>query len=232
MPGALRHGAAAIGNAIPGAWLEALPKHAAGKLPKLFAALQADDPVSLYTSVVSRWRSPHGLVLGASEPEPTYANGFADFREWMMYTDAITYLPDDILAKLDRAAMAISLETRVPYLDPEVVELAWSLPIAFRAHAGEPKRALRRLLHRYVPRELVERPKAGFAIPLAGWLRGELRGWAEALLEPARLAREGLLDPAPVRHAWETHAAGRGDHAERLWNVLMFQAWHEQARAP
>src|SRR5207253_7950555 len=174
--------ATSIMEALPG-----LPRvaSAADKLPKALAALSSDGEAGLYASVVSHWSDPARLVPGAAEPRsrpreyPGDAPPFDDFREWMMYTDTLAYLPDDILAKVDRASMAASLETRVPYLDPRIIAFAWSLPIEWRAHQGESKRVLRRLLHRYVPAGLVERPKAGFAVPLARWLRGELREWAE-----------------------------------------------------
>jgi asparagine synthase (glutamine-hydrolysing) len=154
-----------------------------------------------------------------------------DFREWMMRTDAVTYLPDDILAKVDRAAMAVGLETRVPFLDPRVVAFAWRLPLSYRLREGESKRVLRRVLYRHVPRALVERPKAGFAVPLAAWLRGPLRDWAESLLAEGRLQREGYFTPAPIRKAWAEHLSGRRDWQYHLWDVLMFQSWLDHQHA-
>ncbi|MGE0358424.1 MAG: asparagine synthase (glutamine-hydrolyzing) [Burkholderiales bacterium] len=247
VPAGLRRAAAAALEALPARWSSALlgalpgaPAVAAlpDKVPKLLEALRAGSDAERYAGVVSHWSAPAALVKGTVEPPsrpldfPGDAPGLADFREWMMYTDALTYLPDDILVKVDRAAMAASLETRVPFLDPRVVAFAWSLPVDYRAHETHPKRVLRRLLHRHVPPELVERPKAGFAVPLAAWLRGELRDWAEALLDPARLAREGVFEPAPIRRAWEEHLSGRRDWPYHLWDVLMFQAWHERQRNP
>ncbi len=150
-----------------------------------------------------------------------------DATAWMMRADTLTYLPDDILCKVDRAAMAISLETRVPFLDHRVLELAWRLPPSMKIRDGQGKWALRQLLYRQVPRALIERPKAGFALPIGQWLRGPLRDWAEALITPSRLSREGYLDAARVRLLWRRHLSGRYDHTGPLWAVLMFQAWLE-----
>ena len=145
----------------------------------------------------------------------------------MMYLDSITYLPDDILCKVDRAAMAASLETRVPFLDHRVAELAWRLPLHMKIRGNEGKWALRQVLYKYVPRELIERPKAGFAIPVGQWIRGPLRPWAQSLLDEKRLAAEGYFHPAPIRQRWAEHLSGHRDHTPGLWAVLMFQAWLE-----
>ena len=145
----------------------------------------------------------------------------------MMYRDAMTYLPDDILCKVDRAAMGVSLETRVPFLDPAVVALAWRLPMSMKVRGDTGKWALREVLYRHVPRALIERPKAGFGIPVGEWLRGPLRPWAEALLDPARLKSEGYLECAPIQEIWRDHLSGRRDWSPRLWTILMFQAWLE-----
>lgn len=145
----------------------------------------------------------------------------------MMAQDMRSYLPDDILHKVDRAAMAVSLETRVPFLDPEVVALSARLPPQMKIRDGKGKWVLRQLLYRHVPRELIERPKAGFGIPVGEWLRGPLRSWAEHLLSPGIIARDGLIDPEPVLRAWREHLSGRRDWTQRLWIILMFSAWRE-----
>ena len=186
----------------------------------------------LYLSLVTEWAPVESMVIGA-HADPSYlpilpASGVSDARVRMMYWDSMTYLPDDILTKVDRAAMAISLETRVPFLDHRVTGLAWRLPIHYKIRGNVGKWALRQVLYKYVPRELIERPKAGFALPVGQWLRGALHDWAAALLDESRLTREGYLNPAPIRLAWEQHQSGRFDWTSRLWSVLMFQAWLEE----
>jgi asparagine synthase (glutamine-hydrolysing) len=146
----------------------------------------------------------------------------------MMAQDIRTYLPDDILCKVDRAAMAVSLETRVPFLDPDVLAASARLPAHMKIRDGQGKWALRQILDRHVPRALIERPKTGFSVPVADWLRGPLRGWAEDLLSDENLRRDGLIDPVPVRQAWSEHLSGRSDLSHRLWIVLMLMAWRAQ----
>jgi asparagine synthase (glutamine-hydrolysing) len=142
-------------------------------------------------------------------------------------TDVQRYLPDDLLVKVDRASMSVGLESRAPMLDHRLVEFAWRLPEKLLVRNGQSKWILRQVLDRYVPKELVDRPKAGFGLPVAKWLRDELRDWAEHLLRERAIRSEGFLDPAPVRTMWEEHVSGRHDRSSYLWNVLMFQAWLE-----
>jgi asparagine synthase (glutamine-hydrolysing) len=199
------------------------------KLHKLAALLGAADCDAVYKQLVSHWRDPQALVPGGRDtPAPVWeaSRRIDDFAERMAFLDTTTYLPDDILTKLDRASMSVGLETRVPLLDHRVVEFAWSLPRHLRLRGGESKWLLRQVLYRHVPRALIERPKAGFAVPVAAWLRGPLRDWAEDFLDERRLRADGLFDPAPVRAAWADHLAGRGNHWQGLWGVCMAQAWH------
>jgi asparagine synthase (glutamine-hydrolysing) len=195
-----------------------------------FAALMSGTEEEIYRSVMSHWQDPAEVVSGVREPDTRLTQAMAEPNEWpleedMMYWDTLTYLPGDILVKVDRAAMAVSLETRVPMLDHNVVEFAWSLPLHMRDRAGEGKWALKQLLSRYVPRSLTDRPKTGFGIPFDLWLRGPLRDWAEALLDESRLRAEGFFHPAPIRRKWSEHLSGRHNWAYWLWDVLMFQAW-------
>lgn len=145
----------------------------------------------------------------------------------MMYADTVSYLPDDILVKVDRASMAVSLESRVPLLDHRIVEFAWSLPATARAGGGVGKRVLREVLARHVPTALTDRPKMGFGIPVGDWLRGPLRAWADALLDPQRLAADGYLDVGLVQARWTEHLSGRRNWEYSVWNALMFQSWLE-----
>jgi asparagine synthase (glutamine-hydrolysing) len=148
-------------------------------------------------------------------------------EERMMYLDTLTYLPDDILCKVDRAAMGVSLEARVPFLDHKIVELAWRLPLYMKIRDGQGKWILRQLLYKYVPKQLIERPKQGFAIPLGQWLRGPLRTWAEQLLDPIRINREGFFSSEAIQQKWKEHMSGKYNWEHSLWSVLMFQAWLE-----
>jgi asparagine synthase (glutamine-hydrolysing) len=187
----------------------------------------------LYWSLVTEWPNQGHLVVGAKgQPERVQSPPNLKDPLSMMYLDTRTYLPDDILCKVDRAAMACSLETRVPFLDHRVVELAWRLPLHMKIRKGVSKWALRQVLYKRAPKKLIERPKAGFAIPVGQWLRGPLRGWAEALLNPSRLKAEGYFYPEPITKVWKEHLSGNHDHTPKLWSVLMFQAWLEYQTKP
>jgi asparagine synthase (glutamine-hydrolysing) len=204
------------------------------KLRKLADVLPAASPEDMFLMLSSQWSLPERLVRGA--------NGDTKLRlvspdvlipgaERMMYHDTLTYLPDDILVKVDRASMAVSLEARVPLLDHRVVEFAWQLPLDLRIRAGTGKWLLRQVLCRYVPTELIDRPKIGFGVPMASWLRGPLKDWAGDLLSPARLARDGYLDAGPVSKAWDVHQRGRQDQEHLIWSVVAFQSWLDQWEA-
>jgi asparagine synthase (glutamine-hydrolysing) len=202
------------------------------KLHKGAALLGCSSVADLYRRMVSHWTEPTSVVLGASEPELALTGEAPEFSglgdvQRMMALDMLGYLPDDILVKVDRAAMGVSLETRVPMLDHRVVEFAWSLPLAYKLRGGVTKWPLRQVLYRHVPRELIERPKMGFGIPIDHWLRGPLREWAETLLAEARLRHEGFFDPAPIRQKWIEHLSGQRNWQYHLWDVLVFQAWLE-----
>lgn len=203
------------------------------KLHKGAALLGSRTLADLYRGMVSHWPDPAGVVLGVMEPS-TILNGQESSLhglsvvEQMMAQDMLSYLPDDILTKVDRAAMGVSLETRVPLLDHRVVEFAWSLPLDYKLRNGQTKWPLRQVLYRYVPRELIERPKMGFGVPIDKWLRGPLRDWAENLLDVTRLGQEGFLNPQPIRRKWEEHLSGKRNWQYHLWDVLMFQAWLEE----
>ena len=190
----------------------------------------------LHRKLVSRWRFPETAVPGAITP-PTMLDALAPPRgalsdmERMMQLDMLTYMPDDILAKVDRATMAVSLESRAPFLDHRVAEFAWSLPIDLKHRDGLSKWALRQVLYKHVPSDLIDRPKMGFEVPIGLWLRGPLKDWAAALLDPARLKREGWFDPAVITTHWEDHLSGRANWGLQLWPVLMFQAWLENGGA-
>jgi len=200
------------------------------KLYRLIGLLEGSS-AKFYHSLISHWSNTEELVLGscnAANPVELATGLASSYREQMMYWDLITYLPGDILVKVDRAAMAVGLETRVPMLDHRMVEFAWSLPLRLKVRNGQGKWIMRELLRRFVPQELTDRPKMGFGIPLNQWLRGPLRDWAEALLSESRIRREGYLNPAPIRKRWDEHLAETHDWSYLLWDVLMFQAWIEQ----
>ena len=201
------------------------PLGLADRLPKIGHAMEAGSVDELYRRLVSHCADPERLVRGGREPDAgTAAPDFPDLRQAMMHADALTYLPDDILVKVDRASMAVSLEARAPYLDHRVVEYAWRMPMDAKIRDGVGKHPLRALIDRYVPRQLMERPKMGFGLPISSWLTGALRDWAEALLDEGRLRREGFFEPTAVRALWAEQLRRGGRHYE-LWDILMFQAW-------
>jgi asparagine synthase (glutamine-hydrolysing) len=200
------------------------------RLHKLAGILDTDDLGSFYGGMRLQWGDPRAIVLGASRPPgdlypPAIPPQVGDPIQGMMYQDSLSYLPDDIMVKVDRASMGVSLESRAPLLDHRVVEFAWKLPARWNVAGGEGKLLFKKLLYRLVPRSLVDRPKMGFGVPISSWIRGPLRDWAEDLLSEDRLEREGMLDPDPVRVKWSEHVSGDRDWQYPLWNALMFQAW-------
>ncbi|MDC4226501.1 MAG: asparagine synthase C-terminal domain-containing protein [Candidatus Manganitrophus sp.] len=205
------------------------------KLHKLAEIFGAVSPEVMYTGLVSHWKKPTSIVLGASEP-PTHLTNrsqwadLSDFTLQMMYLDTVTYLPDDILVKVDRASMGVSLEGRVPFLDPRIVEFAWQVPLSMKVRGGKGKWLLRQVLHQYVPRELIERPKVGFGIPIDTWLRGPLREWGESLLDERRLKIAGFFKAELIRQKWIEHLSGARNWQYHLWDILMFQAWLDESR--
>lgn len=230
----------------PAAWdslttvpLALLPRRwrirAAGDKLHKFAGsvLPAHSSSGMYRALVSHWQDPAAVVLNSSEPrtilqDEEIFSSFLQDVERMNLCDQLTYLPDDVLVKVDRAAMAVSLETRVPLLDHRVVEYAWQLPMHQKIRDGQTKWLLRQVLYRHVPRRLIDRPKQGFAVPLDQWLRGPLRDWAESLIAPERLTQEGFFDTVQVRTKWEEHISGVRNWQYLIWDVLMFQAWMEE----
>ena len=205
------------------------------KVQKLAEVLPAGSPAEMYKILTSHWRNPSALVWGGGEPTEMWGDADSnmladDFAHYMMLMDMITYLPNDILTKVDRASMGVSLEARVPLLDHRVVEFVWRLPLSMKIRNGQGKWVLRQVLYKYVPKELVERPKSGFGIPVDSWLRGPLRDWAESLLDESRLRQEGFFHPKPIRQKWTEHLSGKRNWAYHLWDVLMFQGWLEKNR--
>lgn len=198
------------------------------KLCKAINLVDARTPQQLYWRLLSHWKQGEGVVRNGKDASTAFIGEsicFDDFDQWMMYQDSVAFLPDDVLVKVDRASMGVGLETRVPLLDHRLVEFAWRIPMRLKYHQGQGKWLLRQLLYRHVPRELVERPKKGFRVPIDEWLRGPLREWAEALLDEKRLREEGFFEPALVRQRWREHLSGQRNWQYCLWDVLMFQGW-------
>lgn len=223
-----------LGRLLPRRFQMPMIGDRAHKLAGLIEAATEDD---VYRLLVSHERNPESIIVPDSEDglgSTLWADHEmrelrrADFSERMMFNDLVGYLTDDILCKVDRAAMAASLETRMPFLDHRLAEFAWQLPLDMKIRDGQGKWLLRHVLYRYVPKTLIERPKQGFGVPIGIWLRGPLRDWAENLLDESRLRRERYFHPKPIREKWEEHLAGRRNWQHWLWNVLMFQAWQEK----
>ena len=252
MPFTARRTLGAAISKVPVSGWDTLAKPINAFLPKSRGIVRAGDKAhnlarrlqhvqnldDLLKSLATVWQDPADVVQIKEAPSNIHLPIFGEAlsrKEFVnldpvariMYIDSVTYLPDDILCKVDRAAMACSLETRVPFLDHRVAELAWRLPMHMKIRGNTGKWALRQVLYKYVPKELIERPKAGFAIPIGQWLRGPLRDWAEALISEQRLQQEGYFYSKPIRIAWSEHLAGTRDNAAKLWTVLMFQAWLE-----
>lgn len=240
-PGPVRNALAAALRKTPSKPLEAimpiLPKRfrvkaVADRLLKLADVVHTRDGSEFYRTLVSHFKDPGAIVIGGTEPANVFQNKSMgdefDFREQMMIFDLLNYLPDDILTKVDRASMAVSLESRVPMLDHRLVEFAQKLPLSLKVRNGQSKWILRQLLYKYVPKQLMDRPKMGFAVPIEYWLGGPLRGWASDLLDPTRLRREGYFDVGKVSQMWEEQLSGKRRWHSHLWDILMFQSWLEK----
>jgi asparagine synthase (glutamine-hydrolysing) len=244
MPRPARRLSASLLRAVPAGWTAPLGRwratrafasaSPADRFGKVAALLDSESAESLYRDLVSLWEEPEALVAGSREPETILTDrrrwaDAGDFAQRMMFFDMLLYLPEDIMVKVDRASMAVSLESRAPYLDPRVAEFAWRLPLALKIRNGRGKWILRQILAAYVPPALTDRPKMGFGVPIDSWLRGPLREWAETLLSRERLRREAYLDVETIRSVWEQHLSGQRNWQYPLWAVLMFQAWLEHS---
>lgn len=243
MPPALKKGVAGAMTLLPPQTLNSLgslacpilPKRLrhvpfGDKLHKLAEVVAAPGMETLYLNLMSHWKKPEQIVIGGHDPQTSITNTtswprVSDFTHRMMHLDMETYLPGDILTKVDRAAMGVSLEGRIPLLDQHLIEFAWSIPYSMKVRNGQGKWLMRETLYRHVPKALIDRPKRGFGVPLEHWLRGELKDWAEDLLSESRLKREGFFNPKPIREKWQEHQSGTRNWHFYLWDILMFQAW-------
>ncbi len=244
LPPALRKAASKLLRSLtPGQWnalfsplpARVRPPQAGDKLHKLAGVLESEID-QIYLRLLSHWNEPEDIVIGGHEPSTILRDKgikglVPDPVQRMQYLDTLTYLPDDILVKVDRASMAVSLEARVPLLDHRIVAFAWSLPRRMHQRDGQSKWILRQVLYRHVPKSLIERPKMGFGVPIDSWLRGPLRDWAESLIDESRLRREGFLRPEPIREKWKEHLSGQVNCSYLLWDILMFQAWLDTQNA-
>jgi len=240
LPAPLRSAIGSAAMSIPIHWWERLlPSFLTSvdkpheRMQKLLGVIGAKDIDSLYSLLLAPWNTPHGLVPGARNGTDLFSGkprftAIKEFAERAMYLDQQVYLPDDNLQKVDRASMAVALEVRVPILDHRVVEFSAKLPLSYKIRGHRTKWILREVLKRYVPDEIIERPKMGFSVPVGEWLRGPLRSWAGDLLNPSSLQAQGYIRPDPVRHLWDEHLRGVHNWQHQLWNVLMFQSWLER----
>lgn len=201
------------------------------KLYKISALSDVDTPYAFYERLRSFWPDPGEVLAGTQRAGPSAVGELdAPFAEQMMFYDLVRYLPDDILTKVDRASMSVSLEARVPLLDHDLVELAWRLPRRLKIRGRAQKWILRQVLARHVPPALFERPKTGFGVPVGQWLRGPLKNWGADLLAAGDIDADGIFDASVVTNTWEAHQAGRGNHEHQLWAILMFQSWWARNR--
>lgn len=214
-------------KALPRSWAVANPEQ---KLSRLAEVMHHRSIQNLYLDLVSHWNDPASVVIGGAELPTAVSDAsrraaVTNEIEAMMATDLVSYLPDDILTKVDRASMSVGLEARVPLLDHNVVEYAWSIPFAMKMRDGNGKWILRQVLQKYVPAEMIDRPKMGFGIPIGSWMRGALRDWTDDLLSADTLKRQNFFEPEPIVRLWQEHRSGRAEHHYALWNILMFQSW-------
>lgn len=210
------------------AWIN--QRNSGSRLHEIGAMLAYPSPEMMHGNLMAHWKGGTGIVLGAEEPTTLFTDPdrwahLPDLTHRFMYLDMVGYLPDDILVKVDRASMGVSLESRVPLLDHRVVEFSWRMPLSMKVRSGQGKWPLRQILYKYLPSGWFDRPKKGFSVPIGHWLRGPLREWAETLLDEQKLKREGFFHPQPIQKIWAEHLLGKRDWGRHLWDVLMFQAW-------
>jgi asparagine synthase (glutamine-hydrolysing) len=210
-----------------------LPNNLGDKLHKFTSLLYSKNQYDLYDKLISHWNCDDNLVVGQTNKDNSSYSPFSNLSdiERMMAIDTMTYLPDDILVKVDRAAMANSLETRVPFLDHRIISQAWKIPLEYKLKSGRTKYVLREILYKYIPKSMIERPKMGFGVPISIWLRGPLKEWAENLLSEDNIKSDGLLNYDVIKRKWDEHQSGERNWQYHLWGVLMFQAWYENQKS-